>query len=166
MLMEMMGKVKNHYDELRELYRRHDTAGILDFLLKNKTEPRYSNLIAEANNSGELYGVVERYLSNRENLKNSPIISGEQKKSLQRDKPTILEQELTKRGIPTRKFRDIHGINPSKILEYKENPDGSRVYLCHEENPNGEELFYIIKANGKTSNWKEIIEAYKKQNRF
>ena len=67
--MMIKGKVDNSEAELREVYARHNTAGIVDFLAKHKTEPQYSKLYARAvGPNRDLYGAVERYLSDKGNL--------------------------------------------------------------------------------------------------
>jgi len=76
---------------------------------------------------------------------------------------TVLERELAKRGIPARKFIDELGIDPSRIMRYKERADGTSVFLCYEENPDGSSSFYILTGTKKTKNWKEIIKSYQER---
>jgi len=74
-----------------------------------------------------------------------------------------LEEALGKFGIEVTKFRDQYGVDPSKIVEFRETKKGEVIFLCQEETPDGKQTFYILKASQKTDDWKRVVSEYKKE---
>jgi len=74
--------------------------------------------------------------------------------------PSNLEKAFSSLGIEAGKYKDQYGIDPSRILRYKEDNKGNLKFLCHEVPLKGKELFYILRATQKTDDWKKIISEY------
>lgn len=71
-------------------------------------------------------------------------------------------EALASLGDEAGMYHDEHGINPARILRYREDKEGNIIFLCHEETPDGKRFFYILRASKKTGDWKKVVSDYRK----
>lgn len=78
--------------------------------------------------------------------------------SVETQGPSNLERAFE--GFEVKAQENMHGINPSQVLEYRDRKDGTRVYLCVEDSEKNPRYF-LLNASTKKS-WREAHKEFSK----